>query len=100
MTDAAMDQACKNAYGGAASAATVLDLVDGLITGLPGYNNSGDWVMFKCPFCAGSTNYWNCGGQSETCRKGVNGGAAWPTSVNSGWNQNMCNATRTAVCVQ
>ncbi len=56
--------------------------------------------MFKCPLCEGSLNYWTCSGETASCRKGLPDGAAWPTNVDSGWNMNMCNATRSAICIQ
>ncbi len=98
-TDAFMDAACLAAYGAGSKAASVPDLLAG-IPNLPGNNNSGDWVMFKCPLCEGSLDYWTCGGEKETCRKGLPAGAAWPTTADSGWNPNMCNATRSAICLQ
>ncbi len=98
-TDVIMDQACENAYGAGTQAASIPDLFAG-ITGLADNNNSGDWVMFKCPLCEGSTSYWTCDGQQTSCRKGVNNSDPWPTTEDSGWNMNMCGAQRTAVCVQ
>jgi len=98
-TDAFMDAACAAAYGPATQAASIPELLAG-IDGLAAYNNSGDWVMFKCPFCEGSPDYWTCNGQPTSCRKGVNDGDPWPTTPDAGWNMNMCSADRTAMCIQ
>jgi len=97
--DAAMDQACKNKYGGNTVAATMDEILNKKtkIKTLPATNGSGQHLLGKCPQCAGNNNG---SAKSGHCRKCVDPNKAWPTNLNSGWNPNCCNSTRSAICLQ
>ena len=93
--DDIMDSLCASTFSGNARAATVEEIYSGVITGLPSSNNSGQHLLGTCPDCAGN----NSGCVSGHCRKCVDPGAQWPSGSDSGWNNNCCNSTRSAICV-
>jgi len=97
--DDLMDNACKSAFGNSAHAATNPDLIEGKIVGLPGSNNSGHHLLFKCPHCEGKTPYGALEGHARAC---VNPNSPWPNAYfpQGGWNDHCCSNVRTCVCVK
>ncbi|HBQ20184.1 MAG TPA: hypothetical protein DEF51_56695, partial [Myxococcales bacterium] len=95
--DSVMDSACSAAFRGA-RAATMDELINRRIMGLPATNTSGAWLIPKCPGCAGTSNSACLSGHARLC---VNPSDAWPTST-SPWSSNSgCYQTRrTALCVR
>lgn len=93
--DALMDTACAASYPGT-SAATIDEIVSG-ITDMPISNDSGRWLLGKCPNCEGLTNTGLVSGHGRNC---VTPGNAFPTSLP--WTDtNYCwTSTRSAACVQ
>jgi cysteine-rich repeat protein len=91
--DATMDDACDVAFTGS-RAATTIEILTQYIGGLPGGNNSGGLVIFKCPFCEG-----NLGVCADGHARKCHGGGSWPTSLSSGWNTNCESSERKAMCV-
>ena len=95
--DALMDAACQSNYGPSARAAFHSELVEGLISGLPGSNGSGEHLLLKCPNCVGDSASFCVSGHSRKC---VNPGHSWPSSYTTpDWNGNCNNSNRSALCV-
>ena len=83
--DANMDAACQQTYGGVAVAANHVDVVYGLIDGLPSvaWGTSSSRYIFKCPYCEGPC----CACGTGTVRQVAIGGQPWPTQFYSGWGE-------------
>ncbi len=94
--DAAMDSACQSKYAGS-KAATTDEVTKGNLIGKPATNGSGQYMMAKCPSCAGNASG---GAKSGHCRLCVNPGNPIPNSAPAGWHDNCCGNTRSAMCVQ
>merc|ERR1719487_2256110 len=94
-----MDQTCVSNYGSGARAATIDELIDGVIDGLPSANPLNRWTIFKC----GATSTSQCHGSPSYThgRQCVNPHAAWPTDYApaSDWNPTCCSNTRGTICV-
>ena len=93
--DALMHQACAATHLGT-HAASIDDIIGGLITGLPSTNTSGEHLLGVCPNCEGTDYGAAVSGHARMC---VNPGAAWPTSLDSGWNPWCHTSQRTALCI-
>ena len=97
--DEEMHRDCEDAFPGSA-AATVEDVVDDRIVGLPPNNDSGGYLMPVCPDCEGDIGWY--GAIDEHCRLCVTPGGSWPTDyypADSLWYDYCCSSSRTALCV-
>ncbi|MFT4626403.1 MAG: hypothetical protein ACI8PZ_005080 [Myxococcota bacterium] len=95
--DAAMRDACADAYPGSV-AATVGQISSGEIEGLPPTNDSGFWLVGACPDCAGSPTPSAVDGH---CRYCVDPDVAFPIELppTDGWHENCCTNTRSTLCL-
>ena len=94
--DAAMNTACSTAWPGS-TAATVEQLSSGAIDGLPETNDSGYWLVGRCPECEGNADPSSVEGH---CRNCVDPGVDFPSDLPPlGWHTNCCTNTRSTVCI-
>ena len=97
--DATMDSACAASYAGS-RAATVEEIATGSISGLPATNGSGQWLVPKCPYCAGRSGW--PGELSGHCRNCVSPGNPFPSVLppDASWHDYCCRNTRSTACVR
>eukprot|EP00040_Diaphanoeca_grandis_P023895 m.130598 g.130598 ORF g.130598 m.130598 type:complete len:207 (-) comp29487_c0_seq3:196-816(-) len=98
--DAAMNAACQAQFGPEASAATYVQLVEGLIDGLPDNNPTNMWLTFAFPDpqeCEDHVRNDEC----EHARNCVDPGDPIPgqCGIELGWETNCYSATRAVPCV-
>lgn len=94
--DAAMNSACASAYAGS-RAATIDEIIGGLIIGIPATNTSGQYLLGRCPNCAGSAHTGCIEGHARNC---VRPSEAWPTSLPWTSEPNCHSSSRSAACVR
>lgn len=95
--DALIEAACETAYPGSRPATMEEIGTPGAITGLPSYNDSGNWLIGVCPHCEGDVCTACVEGHARNC---VDRNGAWPSTYSPWPMEDYCySSTRSTICL-